>query len=739
MRLNPDDTLSLSPSDLSNHLACPHLTTLSVAATRGEIVKPKLESPHRDLIFRKGNEHEATYLARLEAQGRSVVRIPTYDDEEFDADEAQRLTEEAIRAGTADVIYQPYLTDGTWRGFGDFLEQQPDGGYEPVDTKLARSAKPAHVLQLLFYAEQVARISGRPVEHVHVENGLGERETFRVVEFEAYYRRVRERFLAAIADEPPTYGWPMSHCGICDFRHMCWQQRVDDDHLSLVAGLRRANAETLIATGITTLEQLGDLAPATLASRLPPDANADSFEGSRHQAELQLRGRREDRYLFELLPDEEERGFRLLPAPDAGDVWFDMEGHPFYETSRGLEYLFGYCFRNDEGEVVYEAVWGRDRDDERIAFEQFVDWVVARRAQHPGMHVYHYAAYERSALTRLAGQHGTREQEVDDFLRQEVLVDLYRIVKQSLRASTDSYSIKAIEKLYGFERTAEVSGGDESVVRFEEWVETGDDSILEEVERYNEEDCRSTYELHEWLRSIRPATVPWRLPPDQRPPTEEAEERDAAREALKARLLEGAEEGEPRRLLANLLDYHQREARPEWWAWFRWPQLDDDELVRDRTAIGGLEWDGNPPEVEGQSHAYRMAFPPQEHKIGGTAHDPRTRARFRVRVDDDNGIVTVLRGVDRVEEPLPEGLTPGPPIPELGDPRGAAPLRAGVCRRRRSRVPCACRPSRAPHAGRPARCRPGDGGSLARARATCSSRDRRDRARPGRAHAWRSR
>ena len=279
------------------------------------------------------------------------------------------------------------------------------------------------------------------------------------------------------------------------------------------------------------------------------------------------------------------------------------------------------------------------------------------------MHVYHYAAYERSALTRLAGQHGTREQEVDDFLRQEVLVDLYRIVKQSLRASTDSYSIKAIEKLYGFERTAEVSGGDESVVRFEEWVETGDDSILEEVERYNEEDCRSTYELHEWLRSIRPAAVPWRLPPDQRPPTEEAEERDAAREALKARLLEGAEEGEPRRLLANLLDYHQREARPEWWAWFRWPQLDDDELVRDRTAIGGLEWDGNPPEVEGQSHAYRMAFPPQEHKISGTALDPRTRASFRVRVDDDNGIVTVLRGVNRVEEPLPQGLTPGAPIP----------------------------------------------------------------------------
>ena len=231
----------------------------------------------------------------------------------------------------------------------------------------------------------------------------------------------------------------------------------------------------------------------TLGDRLKPaPARAESFDGVRHQAELQLRGRREDRYLTSSCPTRRIAASACCPSPTSGDVWFDMEGHPFYETSRGLEYLFGYCFRDDAGEVVYEAVWGRDRDGERVAFEQFVDWVVARRARFPGMHVYHYAAYERSALTRLMGQHGTREQEVDDFLRQEVLVDLYRVVKQALRASTASYSIKEIEKLYDFERTADVEGGDDSVVRFEEWVETGDDAILEEVERYNEEDCRST-------------------------------------------------------------------------------------------------------------------------------------------------------------------------------------------------------------------------------------------------------
>ncbi len=193
-----DGTLRLSPSDLTAHLGCAHKTTLELRAARGEIVKPKLASAHGDLLRRKGVEHEAGFLAQLVVSGRTIVRIPTYDDAQsegvaFDAGEARRLTEEAVRAGVAEVIYQPYLVsdNGRWRGFADFLERQPGGGYEPVDTKLARSAKPGHVVQLLFYAEQVERLQGRAVERVHVENGLGERETFRVAEFDAYYRRIR--------------------------------------------------------------------------------------------------------------------------------------------------------------------------------------------------------------------------------------------------------------------------------------------------------------------------------------------------------------------------------------------------------------------------------------------------------------------------------------------------------------------------------------------------------------------
>ena len=259
------------------------------------------------------------------------------------------------------------------------------------------------------------------------------------------------------------------------------------------------------------------------------------------------------------------------------------------------------------------------------------------------------------------GEHGTREHEIDTFLREEVLVDLYRVVREAFRASVDSYSIKVVEQLYGFVRTAEVAGGDESTVLFEKWIESGDDTILTEVEAYNEEDCRSTVALHEWLLGRRPAGLAWLPPPDERKRSEEAEERDAERAALRDALLEGATEGDHRWLVAQLLDYHQREAKPQWWEWFFHLELSDEELVEDGDTIGRLELVGE-PEPDKQSLVYTLAFPAQEHKIDHDAVDPRTGKSHTVAVDDEAGLVRLWRGRNRADEPLPTGLIPPAPI-----------------------------------------------------------------------------
>jgi uncharacterized protein len=429
----------------------------------------------------------------------------------------------------------------------------------------------------------------------------------------------------------------------------------NDDNLVLVAGLRRSQADHLAERSIPTLAALGRQ-PAGLEVE---GMRTETLEGIRHQAELQLFFRERGEHRVDLLPDEEERGLRLLPEPDFGDVWLDLEGHPFYEPARGLEYLFGWCYRDEDGAVRYEAAWARDRDGEREIFERFVDWVVQRRRHYPGAHVYHYASYERSALRRLMGEHATREAEVDDFLRHDVLVDLYRVVKQSLRASVESYSIKAIEALYGFQRTAEVSGGDESTVRFEDWLESGDDTLLREIEAYNEEDCRSTVALHEWLLGLRPPGLPWRPTVH---PGEPEEEMPHERAVLRDELLAiSREDGDPAWLLAQLLDYHRREAKPQWWEWFLHLSLDDEELLADTDTIGGLELVGE-PEPEKGSLVYTFSFPEQEHKISGECVDPATGRGYSVVVDDEHGLLTLRRGKASADMPLPKALIPGQPI-----------------------------------------------------------------------------
>ena len=218
--------LRLSPSDVTAFLACEHLTTLSLAHARGELDRPEVENEQAELIFRKGLEHERAYLEHLRADGKTVLEIP---DPRGDYDGAARATADAIRDGEADVIYQGVFAHEHWRGVADFLLRRPDGVYEALDTKLARSAKPAYILQLLFYSEQLARIQGPADRKIHVLLGSGEQATFDPREFAAYYRRVRSRLEQFVADPPPTEPYPVHHCDVCDFKAVCdaWWDEVD--------------------------------------------------------------------------------------------------------------------------------------------------------------------------------------------------------------------------------------------------------------------------------------------------------------------------------------------------------------------------------------------------------------------------------------------------------------------------------------------------------------------------------
>jgi predicted RecB family nuclease len=650
-----DGSLWLSPSDLTAYLACEHLTTLELSVARAELAKPTAENEQAELLRRKGEEHERAYLEHLRAEHGRVVEIaPDYRDWEA----AAAATEAALAEG-ADVVYQGVLAGDGWRGVADFLLRvdTPSArwpwGYEALDTKLARHAKPAYILQLCFYTEQLARLQGSEPEQMHVLLGSGEQQSFRPQEFAAYYRRIRSRLRDFVDAPPATEPFPCDHCDLCDFRPHCDAHWDAVDHLSRVARIQRRHIERLGAAGVTTLAALG-----RAENGAPRGIPAETYEKLREQAELQLRARETGTLGYRLLEPQPAAGLGLLPDPSPGDLFFDLEGNPFWDSSGSLEYLWGIL----DADRRFTPLWADDHETERRAFERFIDLVHERLADDPALHVYHYAAYELTALRRLMGRYGTREAELDDLLRRDVFVDLYAVVRNGLRASLASYGLKALEGFLAFERRAEVKDGGTSIVMFEEWMQTREQRLLDEIAAYNEEDCVATLVLRDWLLERRAEALatfgPFPLPEPKE--TRPLRPEKAARAALREELL-GRDEPDCT-LAAQLLDYHDRERKPVWWAFFDRVEMTPEELIEDRECIGGLEPTGE-AEPDKKSIVHTLVFPPQEQKLGKNPIDPATKekAGTLVELDPEAHRLRLKRGPSLKEVPLPKGLIPGDP------------------------------------------------------------------------------
>ena len=625
--------LRLSATDLASHLACRHKTQLDLRRAKGELQKPYWYDPGLEVLQQKGEEHERSYLDHLRDQGVRVEELPGNQD--------LAATRQAMAAGSG-AITQAWLEDGCWTGRADVLLRVPGKStlgeyhYEVVDTKLSAQTKPGTILQLCLYAEMLGRLQGRrPDELKVVTPGTGfEPEVYRVDHYEACYRRVKARLEEAARNGAGTYPEPCEHCNVCDWWRLCDGQRRADDHLSLVAGITRGQRSELTGWEIDTLARFGR---EPLEPGLKPERGSrESLDHSQHQAHVQLKDRTSEEPYFEMLPVCEDSGLTRLPEPDAGDLFFDLEGDPFAGEA-GLEYLFGWAEvpGGSSGDPAYCHTWAHDGLSEKAAFEHFIDMVMERRRRHPGMHVYHYAAYEPAALKRLMGRYATREQEVDELLRAEAFVDLYRVTRQAVRAGVESYSIKELERFFRYERRVSLPDVSRPKRLLEALLETGQgqdaaEEIREIVRGYNEDDCVSTWRLRQWLEELRARAVEEgkEVPRPQLKegePGEELTERQQELKDLRRQLTEGVSqlpeerngEEQGRWLLAYMLDWHWREEKTAWWEFFRLRDLPEEELLDEKAAIAGLVWKEQLPKVgKERNPRHRYSYPEQIVEIG---------------------------------------------------------------------------------------------------------------------------
>ena len=451
-----------SASDLSAAAACEWALMRKLDAKLGRI--DALVEPDDDMLARTavlGDAHEFRLLEHVRVS-RAVVEFerPSLGARPLDSvTEAAAASERALNDG-ADVLFQPTFFDGRMLGFADFIMRMPDGRYEVYDAKLARHAKITALLQVAAYSEQLQRL-GIPIgDNVHLLLGDGSTSTHRLRDILPVYRKRRNRLQHLIddrlADPEPTQWGDRRYfaCGRCP---ACAEQVEEHRDVLLVAGMRLAQRAMLVAAGVTTIDELA-------LFHGPVEGMTDtSFATLRAQAALQLRGP----LSFDVF---NPTALSALPAPDDGDIFFDFEGDPLFQSGNvwGLDYLFGLVEPDD----TFRAFWAHSLAEEAVALTGFLDYVAARRAQHPGMHIYHYASYERTHLLTIAARHGVGEEAVDDLLRNNVLVDLYPIVRRGVRVGNHSYSLKKLEPLYmGDDEREGVANAADSITEYVRSVE----------------------------------------------------------------------------------------------------------------------------------------------------------------------------------------------------------------------------------------------------------------------------
>ena len=649
-----------------------------------------------------GDEHEQRHLDELRHDSEvAVIGRPRYSVAGLTA-----AAEQTLRAieRRVPVVYQAAMFDGRFAGFADFLilEDSPDGPrYRLRDTKLARSVKVEALLQMAAYVETLTA-AGVPVgPEVDLVLGDGTAVSYPVDELLPVYRP-RRAALQRLLDEHFAGGravaWEDEHVRACFRCAECDKQVRAHDDLLLVAGMRVSQRARLLDAGITTVQELA-------AHDGPvPELSTRAVTALKSQARLQLA----DRVIengnvkppYELV---DPQPLMVLPDVDKGDLFFDFEGDPLWTTDGrewGLEYLWGVLSVADD----FEPLWAHNRSEERQALKDFLALVRKRRRRYPGMHVYHYAAYEKSALLRLAGRYGEGELEVDELLRDGVLVDLYPLVRKSIRVGTENYSIKSLEPLYmGNElRDGEVTTATASITEYARYCALRDEgrtdeaaTVLKEIEEYNRYDCRSTRRLRDWLMA---RAIECGVPPRGPVPVTAGRERAAADspDPVDRKLSKFAGDGiEPRTpeqtavaMLAAAKGFHKREDKPYWWGHFDRVNNPIDEWADD----GGVfvaerhevvaDWHRPPRARKPQRHLrlfgeiatgelgremYALYDPPSP---AGLSDDPDRRAFGSVTVTecDDPEAPTEVVIVERqpkggdVFAQAPFALTPGPPI-----------------------------------------------------------------------------
>ncbi|MBN4167424.1 ribonuclease H-like domain-containing protein [Pseudomonas fulva] len=234
-------------------------------------------------------------------------------------------------------------------------------------------------------------------------------------------------------------------------------------------------------------------------------------------------------------------------------------------------------------------------------------------------------------------------------------------------------------------RDGDVTNAGASIVFYERWKETGEPALLEQIERYNEDDVLSTYLLRNWLASISPLGVeaPVVLQAEGEKAVAEQKEIEVRLADSRDRLLAGlpsedcdlSDEDQVRVLTFQLLDFYRRAEKPVWWQLFSRQDMTTEELLEDVESLAGLQRTKTPPVAISRSFLFEYSFEPQESKMrsGSQGVIPESLASVQLVSLDNDACLATFKATANKAPPYAFDMIPGRPIP-------STPLRKALFR-----------------------------------------------------------
>ncbi|MDF5706865.1 MAG: TM0106 family RecB-like putative nuclease [Nostoc sp. S4] len=460
--------------------------------------KSQRDAPN-ELLFKLQQDKIAHQLSNL---AQLTYHQPDYPSGNWKA--AQKTTLELMQRGV-EYIYKGVLLATYSEGYTllsrpDLLVKQPgqshfgDWMYVPANIELGKRPKQEYQVVAAFHAQVLATVQGIIPETalliLRAKNTSYEVDLFK---WTPQMQQILEEFIQVLElPNPPEMFISRQKCNLCHWYSQCYAIAQTQQHLSLLPGVTPIRYAQLQTLDITTLESLANTSPTILENLVGFDSEVAPKLVVQAQSVLQNRPL--------ILPYPLPKENITFTAPI--ELYFDIEAQPDLD----LNYLLGVLVvdRLANTEQFYSFL-AEKPEDEELVWQQFLNLVW----QYPQAPIYHFCVYEFDTVKRLAKLYNTPYSSVRPVLNR--FVDIYEQLTQSVALPVESYALKAIARWLGFEWRNKEASGAKCIYWYEQWLKTGDRTLLESIQSYNEDDCCATRVVKDWLVQFFHDEYAWQL------------------------------------------------------------------------------------------------------------------------------------------------------------------------------------------------------------------------------------